>query len=205
MRSVMALALVPMLLVAACDRQSGEAPQAREGSAPQIAAPAGTPGGTSERSYAGSEVLGRINTDYRGMAAPEFAFRDPDGNEMRISDYAGRPVLVNVWATWCAPCIAEMPTLDLLAEREGDALKVLTISQDLQGADAVAPFMAEYDFAHLEPWLDPQNSYMADLEAETLPITILYDVDGAELFRVFGGMDWSGERARGLIAEALGG
>jgi thiol-disulfide isomerase/thioredoxin len=148
--------------------------------------------------------MGRVSIDYRGDPAPDIAFTNPQGQAIRLSDFEGQPVLVNLWATWCAPCIREMPTLDALAGREEGRLKVLTISQDFQGADVVTPFFAENGFAHLEPWLDEANAMLSALESDTLPITVLYDEDGNELFRVYGGMDWSGERAETLISGAIG-
>jgi thiol-disulfide isomerase/thioredoxin len=166
-----------------------------------------TPGmsGPSGESYGGSETLGRISVENRGAAAPDLAFSNAQGRAIRLSDFEGRPLLVNLWATWCAPCIREMPTLDALAEREEGQLKVLTISQDFQGADVVGPYFIENSFNHLEPWLDEQNAMMMALASDTLPVTVLYDADGMELFRVYGGMDWSGERAETLISGALGG
>ena len=156
-------------------------------------------------SYGGSDEMGRVSVEFRGTQAPDLAFSDPDGRAIRLSDFEGQPLLVNLWATWCPPCIREMPTLDALAEREGDALKVLTISQDLQGAEVVEPFFAENDFTYLEQWLDEENAMMMALAADTLPVTVLYDADGRELFRVIGGMDWAGARAETLISGALGG
>jgi len=149
--------------------------------------------------------MGRVSVEFRGMAAPGLAFSNAQGQTIRLDDFEGQPLLVNLWATWCAPCIREMPTLDALAAREQGQLKVLTVSQDLQGAEVVGPFFAENSFAHLEQWLDEENAMMLTLAIDTLPITILYDEDGRELFRVIGGMDWAGERAETLISGALGG
>lgn len=160
------------------------------------------PGGES---YGGTETMGRVSVEFRGMAAPDLAFSNAQGQTIRLDDFEGQPLLVNLWATWCAPCIREMPTLDVLAARVDGQLKVLTISQDLQGADVVRPFFAENSFEHLEQWLDEGNVMMLTLAIDTLPITILYDEDGRELFRVIGGMDWAGERAETLISGALGG
>jgi len=204
MRCLIALLLACAPLFAACDRQSGDTPQAGRSAETPDAAASGVPGGTGGPTYEGSEAMGVVSVDYRGMAAPDIAFSNPRGEDMRIGDYEGRPLLVNLWAHWCAPCISEMPTLDLLAEREAGRLKVLTISEDLQGAAVVTPFLAERGFRHLEPWLDEENVMMAAIGSETLPVTILYDADGSELFRVTGGMDWSGERAQRLISGALG-
>lgn len=192
MRLVIACLLALAPLAAACDRQSEDAPQAggqgREG--PDLS---------------GSETLGVISVDQRGTAAPDVAIAGPDGQDITLADFEGRPVLVNLWATWCAPCIAEMPTLDALAEREEGRLEVLTVSQDLQGAEAVEPFFAEQGYRRLEPWLDPDNAMMSALGLDTLPVTILYDEAGIEQFRVYGGMDWSGDRAQRLIDGAIGG
>ncbi|WP_246263126.1 TlpA family protein disulfide reductase [Parasphingopyxis algicola] len=166
-------------------------------SAPGTSGPAG-------ESYGGSETMGRVSIENRGMAAPDLAFANAEGQAIRLGDFEGQPLLVNLWATWCAPCIREMPTLDALADREDGTLKVLTISQDIQGAEVVGPFFAENSFDHLEQWLDEENAMMMELALDTLPVTILYDEEGRELFRVIGGMDWAGERADTLISGALG-
>lgn len=196
MRVLIALLLGFAPLFAACDRQSDGAPQEA------LSAP-GTNGATVE-SYGGSETMGRVSVEHRGMAAPDLEFSNAGGQAIRLSDFEGQPLLVNLWATWCAPCIREMPTLDALADREDGNLKVLTISQDIQGAEVVGPFFAENSFDHLEQWLDEENAMMMTLALDTLPATILYDEDGRELFRVIGGMDWAGERADTLISGALG-
>ena len=148
--------------------------------------------------------MGRVSIEYRGQPAPDLSFSDPDGRTISFAELEGQPLLVNLWATWCPPCIAEMPTLDALAAREAGTLRIMTISEDLQGAEVVAPFFAENDFAELEQWLDPDNAMMAALALDTLPVTILYDAEGRELFRVIGGMDWAGERAETLISGAIG-
>ena len=139
----------------------------------------------------------------RGTLVPDLAFSDPDGTTMQLSDFRGTPMLINLWATWCTPCIHEMPTLDALAARES-GIRVLTISQDSDGARHVRPYFEESGFTHLEPWLDDSNSMIAALALDKLPVTVLYGADGKELFRVYGSMDWSGERAATLISDALG-
>lgn len=192
MRVLIALLLGFAPLFAACDRQSGEASQ-------EVISGNGT-----TESYGGTETMGRVSVEYRGMAAPDLAFGNAQGQMIRLDDFEGQPLLVNLWATWCPPCIREMPALDALADRTDGQLKVLTISQDLQGAEVVEPFFAENDFQHLEQWLDEENALMQALALDTLPVTILYDEEGKELFRVIGGMDWSGERAETLISGALG-
>ena len=160
--------------------------------------------GAPAASHGGSQEMGRVSVEFRGQPAPDLSFSDPEGRSISFAELEGQPLLVNLWATWCPPCIAEMPTLDALATREAGTLRVMTISQDLQGAEVVAPFFADNDFAELEQWLDPDNAMMASLALDTLPVTILYDAEGNELFRVIGGMDWAGERADTLISGAIG-
>jgi thiol-disulfide isomerase/thioredoxin len=149
------------------------------------------------------EPTGRLDRSHAGSAAPATAFEGPDGRPASLADFRGKPLLVNLWATWCAPCIAEMTTLDALTAREKDRLQVLTISQDLGGRDKVEAFFAKQGYRHLDTWLDPQMALMAELKVDTLPTTILYDSRGRELWRVTGMEDWDSGRAALLIAEAV--
>lgn len=145
---------------------------------------------------------GRLDRSTAGRSAPAAKFEDPDGGPAGLADFRGRPVLLNLWATWCAPCIAEMPTLDRLAEREGERLQVLTVSEDLDGREKVEAFFAKQGYRDLETWLDPQMALMAELKVDTLPTTILYDARGRELWRVIGMEDWDSGRAALLLKEA---
>lgn len=182
LKSVLALALA----MAACD--PGQ-PDSSNGS---VAAPAAP----------GEAGAGRLDRTRAGRAAPDVTFRDPEGNPASLADFRGKPVLLNLWATWCAPCVAEMPTLDALAAREGDKLEVLTISQDLDGRDKVEAFFKERGYKNLETWLDPRMALMSDLKVSTLPTTVLYDAQGREVWRMTGIEEWTSPRAAELIAEA---
>jgi thiol-disulfide isomerase/thioredoxin len=186
------LLLLLLLVLAAC----GDAGGPTNTAAPDQAGPSGraeaAPTGTLDRSHAGE-------------AAPATSFQDPDGDPATLAGFRGRPVLLNLWATWCAPCVAEMPTLDKLAARESDRLQVLTVSQDLDGRAKVEAFFAKQGYRNLETWLDPQMALMTDLEADTLPTTILYDARGREVWRVVGMEDWESGRAALLLKEAASG
>ncbi|HYJ83737.1 MAG TPA: TlpA disulfide reductase family protein [Allosphingosinicella sp.] len=149
-------------------------------------------------------ATGRLDRSNAGEAAPATAFEDPDGAPASLAGFRGRPLLVNLWATWCAPCIAEMPTLDRLAARERGRLRVLTISQDEDGRERVEAFFARQGYRNLETWLDPKLALMTGLEADTLPTTILYDSAGREVWRVIGMEDWDSGRAALLLQEGLG-
>ena len=128
-------------------------------------------------------------------------FQDPAGEPASIPQFAGQAVLLNLWATWCAPCVIEMPALDALAAREKNVI-VLAVSQDLNGQEAVKAFFADRDFRKLQPNIDPELTLMRRLGITTLPTTILYDASGREIWRMKGMADWQGDSAGRLIAEA---
>jgi thiol-disulfide isomerase/thioredoxin len=146
---------------------------------------------------------GKLDRSHAGTPAPTTAFEDPDGEPATLAGFRGRPLLVNLWATWCAPCVVEMPTLDALAAREGERLHVLTVSQDLDGRDKVEAFFSKQGYRSLQTWLDPQMALMGALKVDTLPTTILYDAQGRELWRVTGMEDWQGGRAALLLREGF--
>lgn len=185
MRSV--IVLLPLALVAGCDRQAQPAPQAGDGAA---VAPAPR-----------VEATGSLDISRRGAAMPGASFTGADGARTTLAAFTGRPVLVNLWATWCGPCVTEMPSLDRLAVRSAGRLTVLAISQDLQGRETVDPWWATRGFTALKPWFDPDNGLSTAIGGGMLPTTILYGADGKEIWRVTGAMDWDGPRANTLLAE----
>ncbi len=188
--------------LAACDRQSppsGQAAANAGSSAPVTSGEATGPSASGKGEF--SYTLDRSKA---GTPAPDLPFQTLDGSDTTLKDFAGKPLLVNLWATWCAPCVAEMPTLDSLAAAYGPkGLTVLAISQDSQGAKLVQPFFAKKGFRHLKSWIDPENQLGFHYATGMLPTTILYDAQGKEIARVIGAMDWSGKEAHELIAQAM--
>jgi thiol-disulfide isomerase/thioredoxin len=195
----LSVSVIVCLLISGCDRQSAAPEQASR----QSDAAGSTDGDTPPPPPHPGKLSGRLDISQRGAAAPEVSFIAPDGSAARLADFRGRPVLLNLWATWCAPCVVEMPMLDALARREGKRLTVLAVSQDLDGMTKVAPFFARAKFARLQPYSDPQAGLGLGLQAASLPLTILYDSEGKEVWRVIGAMDWNGARAAALLAETL--
>jgi len=187
MRSILFL----LLALAACD---GDGTQPTNASAPD------QPGWSGP---AEAPPTGKLDRSHAGQAAPVTAFEDPEGGPASLAGFRGKPVLLNLWATWCAPCIAEMPTLDRLAGREEDRLHVLTISQDEDGRDKVEAFFAKQGYRNLATWLDPKMALMPELKVDTLPTTILYDARGREVWRVIGMEDWESGRAAILLKEGF--
>jgi thiol-disulfide isomerase/thioredoxin len=193
---------IPLLLLAAlsiggCDRQSPVQSQANE----TIEAPAPANEAAQQTETVVEEVIGTLDRSHKGDAAPTTAFENPAGGQVTLASFQGKPVLLNLWATWCAPCVKEMPTLDALADSLGDSVQVIALSQDLEGAEKVDPFFQKAGFRRLQPYLDKQAAMSSGLTVN-LPETILYDSQGKEVWRMAGGMDWTGQTARELVAEA---
>lgn len=183
----LSIVLLLALLVVGCDRQKPDMPQ-------------GEASGTNQP--ASDAKASKIDRSHAGKAASQVQFNDPDGAKVSLADFEGKPLLLNLWATWCAPCVAEMPTLDALAARD-EGLQVLAVSQDIAGQEAkVAAFFEERKLSRLEPYRDPEMEMMTALEAGVLPTTILYDSKGREVWRMVGAMDWTGDEAAKLIGEA---
>lgn len=197
MRPVIALLLGLSLFVGACDKRAAAPEQAAatgDGTVPDVDAPA--------NDAAAPEAAGKVDRSHKGEAMPTFPFQDGAGKAVTLADFRGKPVLLNLWATWCAPCVREMPTLDALTARDGATLTVLTVSQDMEPAK-VQPFLSEQKLTNLKAYRDPDLKFSTGMGV-SLPTTILYDTAGKEVWRVTGGMDWAGADAAKLIAEAKG-
>lgn len=187
-----------VLALAACD--SATAPDAQQ-AVPQASRSASDNG---EGAGSGAElVTGQIDRIRAGEKIPAITVSDPSGNTLDLATL-GQPVLLNLWATWCAPCKVEMPLLDNLAGELAGEVRVLTVSQDIQGAQKVVPYFEKERFANLEPWMDTNTDLgVALAEGGLLPTTVLYDAEGIEVFRVAGDYEWDSEEAIAQIREAL--
>ena len=146
-----------------------------------------------------------IDRSHKGEASPKAAFDTPDGGTVSLAKFSGVPVLVNLWATWCAPCVKELPTLDKLAaaHRVDGQLGVIAISQDSGPQASVAAFLNKLNARDLGAYHDPKMALSAALGPDTvLPTTILYDATGHEVWRYVGDLDWTGPEAAKLLSEA---
>ena len=175
------LALTP--LVGGCDRQKAEAPQA-----PAAQAESGK----------------GVDRSHKGTPAPTLKFKNPDGGDIDLSKFRGVPVLVNLWASWCAPCIKELPTLQTLEaeQAKGGKLAVIAVSQDMAPQGSVDAFLGERDIGRFAAFHDSEMALSGALGAQILPTTVLYDAQGKEVWRYVGDLDWTSAEARALLAEA---
>jgi thiol-disulfide isomerase/thioredoxin len=124
--------------------------------------------------------------------APVLRFTDAAGVRRTLADYAGHGLVVNLWATWCGPCVAELPTLAAAAPELARAgILVLPISIDTTGAQVVKPFYASQGITDLPILLDPSGDAMDTLNASGIPVTIVIDTQGRLVARVDGAVDWS--------------
>lgn len=192
------LAAVAGLSVAGCDRQNNAAPQPSDGTASGASDPTG--GDNDERSGAlPSHVVDR---SHAGEAIPTTSLRRPDGSAGALTSLRGKPMLVNLWATWCAPCVRELPTINRVASEVAGNGHVVTVSQDIQLDTAgVAAWLAERGWGEVDSWHDP-DSATGSAFGGALPVTLLYDASGKEVSRVIGPMDWYSPEALALLREA---
>jgi thiol-disulfide isomerase/thioredoxin len=122
--------------------------------------------------------------------APELSFTSRDGTTLRLADFRGRFILVNLWATWCGPCVREMPSLDRLQASLGDRLLVLAISEDRGGAHVVEPFLEKLALTHLAIFLDAQSAAQQAFKVRGLPTSFLIDRDGRIRGSLEGAAEW---------------
>lgn len=135
---------------------------------------------------------------------PDVAFIDAAGAEHRLSDWRGKYVLVNFWATWCAPCRAEMPSLDRLeAGLGGDGFAVVTIATGRNPLPAIEKFFAEKDITHLPVLRDPKQELARDMGVMGLPISLILDPEGREIARLIGDAQWDSPEARRIFDALL--
>lgn len=136
---------------------------------------------------------------------PDLEFLNADDRPMRLSDLKGKVRLINLWATWCAPCVSEMPSLDRLQEMlPRDRFVVLPISLDGPSKPKVAPFYRDQNLDNLGIYYDKGKKAMSTLGVTLLPTSILVDPSGRELGRIEGDADWDTPEGIALMRAALG-
>lgn len=145
-----------------------------------------------------------VDRSHKGQPFPDVKFLDEEDKPMGYDALRGVPTLVNLWATWCAPCVKELPTLETLSKQKNPNLYIAPINQDMAPRASVEAFMKGRKL-DLPIYRDPKMAVSGALGAEVLPTSILYDANGREVWRYVGDMDWTSAEAAKLLAEADGG
>lgn len=197
-------AITGYYLYEAAGRKAGPAetaaPAETQAAAPAPALPAGS--GLSRDLATGSLAAFLIHPEPKPLA--DLQFQDGTGKALKLSDFKGRVVLLNLWATWCAPCRKEMPDLAKLEKEMGsDQFEVVAVSVDRKGAEASAAFLKETGVDNLKLYVEPSTRIVNDVQSAGLPASLLVDREGRELGRILGPADWGGPEAQALVKAAL--
>lgn len=204
------------LALGGCDKQSGQVAQqtspgagnkavtSGEATADEVTSDEVPSTGGEGKGEAGAEAGFKhaVDRSHKGETMPAVGFTGLGDKATTLAkEAAGKPLIVNLWATWCVPCIAELPELDTFAGVAATkGIKLIAVSQDQEGAKQVDPFLAKRKFANLKRYLDTETG-LGFAYAANLPTTVLYDAKGKEVARVIGALKWDGPEAQALLKE----
>ena len=161
-----------------------------------------SPTGNFTQSEQSPAALPELHWHPSPIEVPPVTFKDEDSQDISLSHFLGTPVLLNLWATWCAPCIAEMPALDQLQASLPDAsLTIITLSLDRGGLAEIEPFWEKTKLMSLKMYFDTTMSAGQTLSARGLPTTLLITRDGREVARIEGPAEWASPEALGYFGE----
>jgi len=131
----------------------------------------------------------------KGDAAPDFTLPDLDGKMVRLSDQKGKVVFLNIWATWCPPCVQEMPSMEKLHQAlNGEDFQILAVSIDTQGAEAVRPFMKKHKL-NFTALVDKEETTKSAYQTTGVPETFIIDRNGTIVEKVIGPREWASSDA----------
>jgi thiol-disulfide isomerase/thioredoxin len=149
-----------------------------------------------------AESLGQFSPLDPPQPAPAVSFTSEDGKSVALTAFRGRVVLINLWATWCAPCIKEMPSLQRLQAKLGTGLGIVAVSEDRNVA-AVGPFLTKHELESLAIYLDPKDDLSQAFGVRGLPTSYLIDRDGRILGQLEGAAEWDSPTMVALIEKYL--
>jgi thiol-disulfide isomerase/thioredoxin len=147
--------------------------------------------------------IGEFIPEASPQPAPEISFTTPDGKPLALADFKGRFLVLNLWATWCHPCLKEMPSLARLQEKLGPALIVLAVSEDRGGAAVVTPFVAALDLGKMTIGLDPKSEALHAFHARGLPTSLIIDGEGRVLGKVECEADWTSDAMLAVLKKLM--
>ncbi len=150
------------------------------------------------------DLFGNYQAAEKTTPVPDIPFQEKSGGETTLNAYKGKGLVVNFWATWCAPCVREMPQLNRLSAfvRE-NGIEVLTISEDRTGLKAAQKFYAQHKLDDLPVLADPKGTLMRAVGVPGLPLTLLIDAEGHEIGRVVGPAEWDSVEIVDFVRNCL--
>ncbi len=146
-----------------------------------------------------SAKLGEFIPAQSPQPAPEISFTDIEGKAVALGDFHGNLVLVNLWATWCQPCVREMPSLARLQEKLGPGLTLLAVSEDRGGIKTVQPFLEKIGLDKLKVYIDPKSDVGHAFKVRGLPTTLVIGGNGEILGRVEGAAEWDSPKMLAIL------
>ena len=149
--------------------------------------------------------LGEFVPSSQPFSAPAISLVDSAGQTVELSDLRGKLVLVNLWATWCEPCLREMPSLERLQSRLGERIAVLAVSEDRGGNKAVEPFIAKLGLKSVKIYIDPKSEVGHSFAVRGLPTSFLINREGKVLGRVEGAAEWDSPKILGVLEPLISG
>ena len=170
-----------------------------------LAAPAPAATDAGDADIPDRTKLGEFVPSSQPFAAPTISLTDSGGHTLELSALRGKLVLVNLWATWCEPCLREMPSLERLQSRLGERIAVLAVSEDRGGNKAVEPFIAKLGLKSVKIYIDPKSEVGHAFGARGLPTSVLIDREGKVLGRVEGAAEWDSPKILGVLEPLLSG
>lgn len=153
-----------------------------------------------------SASLANIEPAASPETLPDLVFERADGSTLKLSDLAGRGVVLNFWATWCAPCVREMPELNALKkDMAASGIEVIAASMDLSGHKVIGGFLKKIDAGDLEPLWDPKGQGGRSVGVRGLPTTLIIDAKGREVARILGMHHYDTPETRAYLKSCIGG
>ena len=145
----------------------------------------------------GQAILGK------GAEAPDFSLPDLNGKMVRLADQKGKVVFLNIWATWCPPCVEEMPSMEKLYQQlKGEDFEILAVSLDKNGAEAVLPFMKKHKL-NFTALIDTEETLKYKYQTTGVPETFIIDQNGIIVEKVIGPRDWAAPEAIGFFRKLI--
>jgi thiol-disulfide isomerase/thioredoxin len=194
-------ALVALIIIGIAIVASRPTPQAPTQTAETVAEKPADSAAVAPTDAAHADTIELYDTP---RPAPTTVFKDAEDADVTLAKFSGKVLVVNFWATWCAPCVKEMPTLDALeAKLGGPAFEVVAIAQDREGAKVAKPFAEKNQWKNLDFYTEAGGKFMRESRLNGLPTSLIIDKSGQEVGRVEGELDWASPGVEQVLRDLM--